>query len=95
MTTISDNIKTTLTAALQPKFIEVLDDSQAHAGHEGAKAGGGHYYLTIVSEQFADKSRIKRHQIIYGALGDMMKHDIHALSIKAFTPEEQPQQQEI
>jgi BolA protein len=94
MTTISDNIKNSLTEALQPEFIQVLDDSQAHAGHEGAKAGGGHYYLTIVSSEFASKSRIQRHQLIYGALGDMMKQDIHALSIKAFTPEEQPNQQE-
>jgi len=89
MTTISDSIKNTLTDSIQPEFIEVLDDSQAHAGHEGAKSGGGHYYLTIVSTKFTGKSRIQRHQLIYGALGDMMKQDIHALSIKAFTPEEQ------
>jgi len=89
MTTISESIKNTLTDSIQSEFIEVLDDSQAHAGHEGAKSGGGHYYLTIVSTEFAGKSRIQRHQLIYGALGDMMKHDIHALSIKAFTPEEQ------
>ncbi|MBL4744566.1 MAG: BolA family transcriptional regulator [Cycloclasticus sp.] len=90
MTNRTDIIKTTLTDAIQPQFIEVLDDSQAHAGHEGAKAGGGHFYLTIVSEKFEKKSRIQRHQLIYAALGDMMKSDIHALSIKAFTPKEQP-----
>lgn len=90
MTNRTDIIKTTLTDAIQPQFIEVLDDSQAHAGHEGAKAGGGHFYLTIVSEKFEKKSRIQRHQLIYAALGDMMISDIHALSIKAFTPKEQP-----
>ncbi|PCH83861.1 MAG: BolA family transcriptional regulator, partial [Piscirickettsiaceae bacterium] len=84
-------IKEKLSSALQPEFIEVLDDSQAHAGHEGAKSGGGHYYLTIVSDEFDKQSRIKRHQLIYSVLGDMMKHDIHALSIKAYTPEENPQ----
>lgn len=88
-------IKEKLSTALQPEFIQVLDDSQAHAGHEGAKSGGGHYYLTIVSNEFQNQSRIKRHQLIYSVLGDMMKHDIHALSIKAYTPEENPQQQEI
>lgn len=88
-------IKEKLSTALRPEFIQVLDDSQAHAGHEGAKSGGGHYYLTIVSNEFQNQSRIKRHQLIYSVLGDMMKHDIHALSIKAYTPEENPQQQEI
>ncbi|ORU93781.1 MAG: cell division protein BolA [Cycloclasticus sp. symbiont of Bathymodiolus heckerae] len=95
MTNRTDIIKETLTEALQPTFIQVLDDSQAHAGHEGAKSGGGHFYLTIVSDEFDNKSRIQRHQLVYKALGDMMKSDIHALSIKAFTPEEQPQQQGI
>ncbi|ORU92415.1 MAG: cell division protein BolA [Cycloclasticus sp. symbiont of Poecilosclerida sp. N] len=95
MTRRTDIIKNTLTNALQPTFIQVLDDSQAHAGHEGAKSGGGHFYLTIVSSEFNGQSRIQRHQRIYAALGNMMKQEIHALSIKAFTPEEQPQQQEI
>lgn len=88
MTSTTSTIKTVLTEALQPEFIEVLDDSQAHAGHEGAKSGGGHFYLTIVSTEFSNQSRIQRHQLIYKALGDMMKSEIHALSIKAFTPEE-------
>ncbi|HIL94070.1 MAG TPA: BolA family transcriptional regulator [Cycloclasticus sp.] len=95
MTNRTDIIKNTLSESLQPTFIQVLDDSQAHAGHEGAKSGGGHFYLTIVTNDFEGLSRIKRHQLIYKALGDMMKSDIHALSIKAFTPEEQPQPQEI
>lgn len=92
---ITELINIKITQALQPEFIEVLDDSQAHAGHEGAKSGGGHYYLTVTSDQFEHKSRIQRHQLVYKALGDMMKKDIHALSIKAYTPEEKPQQQEI
>ena len=94
MTTRTEIIKNTLTEAIQPDYIEVLDDSQAHAGHEGAKSGGGHFYLTIVSNKFDNQSRIKRHQLVYKALGDMMKSDIHALSIKAFTPEEQSKNQE-
>jgi len=91
MNTRSDIIKSTISAAIDNEFIEVLDDSQAHAGHEGAKSGGGHFYLTIISPEFTNKSRIQRHQLIYAALGDMMTNDIHALSIKAFTPEEKPQ----
>lgn len=77
-----------LLAALQPTKIEIADDSQKHAGHVGARSGGGHYRLLIVSTQFASKPTLTRHRMIYSALGDMMKHDIHALAIAAYTPEE-------
>ena len=77
-----------LLAALQPTKIEIADDSQKHAGHVGARSGGGHYRLLIVSTQFASKPTLARHRMIYSVLGDMMKHDIHALAIAAYTPEE-------
>jgi len=77
-----------LLAALQPSQLEIIDDSHKHAGHEGARSGGGHYTLHIVSAQFAGKPTLARHRMIYSALGEMMKHDIHALNIKAYTPEE-------
>jgi len=75
-------------AVLQPAQLEIIDDSHKHAGHEGARSGGGHYTLHIVSTQFAGKATLARHRMIYSALGDMMKHDIHALNISAYTPEE-------
>jgi BolA protein len=59
-----------------------------HAGHEGAKSGGGHYRLRIVSPFFTGKSTVARHRLVYDALGDLMRHKIHALSIKSLTPEE-------
>ena len=77
-----------LLAVLQPTKIEIADDSQKHAGHVGARSGGGHYRLLIVSTQFASKPTLTRHRMIYSVLGDMMKHDIHALAIAAYTPEE-------
>jgi acid stress-induced BolA-like protein IbaG/YrbA len=49
---------------------------------------GQHFYATIVSPDFAGKRLIQRHQMVYEALGDRMKAEIHALSIKAFTPDE-------
>ena len=73
---------------LNPEKIEILDESAKHAGHEGAKNGGGHFFLTIVSYDFLGKSTMARHRMIYAALGEMMNKDIHALSIKAYTPEE-------
>lgn len=75
-------------SSLNPEKIEILDESAKHEGHEGAKNGGGHFVLTIVSCDFSGKSTMTRHRMIYAALGEMMDKDIHALSIKAYTPEE-------
>ena len=75
-------------AGLAPESIEVFDDSRDHEGHEGAKGGGGHYQLVIVSSRFAGKARIARHRLIYDALSDLMPKQIHALAIQAYAPEE-------
>lgn len=75
-------------STLSPLRLEVLDDSARHAGHEGAKGGGGHYCLVIVSAQFSGQSALARHRLIYDALGNLMQCKIHALSIEALTPEE-------
>lgn len=75
-------------AVLDPERIEIVDESARHAGHEGAKSGGGHYFLTIVSREFLGKSTLIRHRLVYTVLKEMMHKDIHALSVKAYTPEE-------
>ncbi len=75
-------------AALTPEFIEILDDSGRHIGHEGAKGGGGHYQLRLVSPRFHGAALPARHRMVYDALGSMMKNEIHALSIKAYAPDE-------
>jgi BolA protein len=81
-------IENRLRAAFTPTKIEVRDDSGLHAGHEGAKSGGGHFTVTIVSQHFSGKSSLQRHQMIYQALGDMLQQEIHALSIRAISPDE-------
>jgi BolA family transcriptional regulator, general stress-responsive regulator len=78
----------TLLAALEPLALDIVDDSAKHAGHAGAKSGGGHYRLSIVSPQFTGKTTVARHRLIYGALGSMMQRDIHALAIAALAPGE-------
>jgi BolA protein len=85
--TTSSTLRQKLEEALKPELIEIIDHSAAHAGHAGNK-GGGHYNVTIVAEQFEGKSLVQRHQLIYKALGDMMKNEIHALGINALTPSE-------
>ena len=67
--------------------LDILDDSALHVGHVG-NTGGGHFSLTIVSEAFDGLSLLKRHRLVYEAANTLMKSDIHALSIKAFTPAE-------
>ena len=81
-------IEELLSAEFSPTQILVRDQSHLHAGHAGAQDGRGHFAVKIVAAAFADKSRIERHRMIYGALGDMMETDIHALSIDALTPDE-------
>ena len=77
-------------AALAPEVLQIDDDSAEHAGHAGAAAGGGHFSLLIVSEQFSGLSRLARHQRILDRVADLLPHPIHALSIRALTPEEFP-----
>ena len=81
-------IEQTLRSALQPLELTVIDDSAAHVGHVGARGGGGHFNVRIVAQAFAGKSALERHRLVYTSLAKLMQHDIHALSIKALTPEE-------
>lgn len=86
----AEKIRQNLEESLSPIHLEIIDDSKAHAGHAGQRqTGGGHFFLTIVSEAFTGKTSVQRHQMIYRALGPLMQTDIHALSIRAMTPLEQ------
>lgn len=67
--------------------LDVIDQSAAHAGHQGNK-GGGYFDVRLVSSDFQGLSRVARHQKIYGLLPGKIGAEIHALSIIALTPEE-------
>ena len=75
-------------APLGAESIEVYDDSHEHAGHVGARDGGGHFQLLIVAQAFHGKSHVARHRMVYDALRPLMPRQIHALAIQAYTPEE-------
>lgn len=75
---------------LAPSVLEIHDDSAEHAGHAGAAAGGGHFSVTIVSEQFQGLSRLARHRAVLERVGDLIPHPVHALAIHAFAPHEFP-----
>ena len=79
-----------ITARLQvlaPTALNIIDDSALHAGHKG-NGGGGHFQVQITSSQFAGKSHIMRHRLIYQALADLIPVRVHALSIQAQAPDE-------
>ncbi|MES2365048.1 MAG: BolA family protein [Pseudomonadota bacterium] len=75
--------------ALMPvEHLDIEDESAQHAGHAGARSGGGHFRMHIISTAFHGKTTLARHRMVYDALGELMQHQIHALSITAHTPEE-------
>ena len=76
--------------SLEPDHLEVVDDSHQHAGHAGAADGRGHFTALIVSKRFTGLNTVRRHRLVYEAVGDMMTTDIHALSIQALAPGESP-----
>ena len=81
-------IEERLRRALEPQALQINDDSAAHAGHAGVREGGSHFSVSIVSRHFTGKSLLQRHRLVYGALQDLLPGEIHALSIKTFSPEE-------
>lgn len=83
-----DMIRERINRQLNPDRLEIIDESAKHAGHAGARSGGGHFLVEIVSNSFTNKNLITRHRMVYDSLGDMMDTEIHALSIQAYSPDE-------
>ena len=73
--TTSEQIKQYIEAGLECQHVEVAGDGQ-------------HFEAIIVSPQFRGKAKVQQHQLVYRALGDRMREEIHALSMKTLTPEE-------
>ena len=71
----TDSIKASIQSGLACQHVEVIGDGQ-------------HFQAVIVSDAFAGKSRVQRHQLVYAALGDRMREEIHALSMRTLTPDE-------
>ena len=84
----TENI-TALLQSLSPSTLEIADDSFQHAGHNHAsKRGGTHMRVKIISDVFADKSRIERHRIVQALLKPEFETGLHSLQIEAKTPAE-------
>jgi len=81
-------IEATLREQLEADHVTLIDESHLHAGHAGAASGGGHFRATIVSSVFEGKNPVARQRLVYTALAEEMKTDIHALSLKTLTPDQ-------
>ena len=73
---------------MHPEQIKELIRAGMACEHLALDGDGQHFFATIVSSEFEGKSRIARHQRVYQALGDRMREQIHALSMKTLTPAE-------
>ena len=86
---VATAIRARLTEALAPERLEIEDESARHAGHAGARPEGeSHFRLVVVAAAFEGKGRVERQRLVFSALDDLMRTDIHALSIRALTPAE-------
>lgn len=81
-----------LRQTLQPTWLEVIDESAAHAGHAGAgpEGFGTHVRVRISSPLFTGKSRVARHRLVYDALHDFLATGLHALAIETLDTADPP-----
>lgn len=77
-----------LTRAFAPIDLDVVDDSAAHRGHQGAAGGGGHFQVRIVAAAFEGKALVARHRLVYEVLAEEMAGPVHALALRTLTPAE-------
>jgi BolA protein len=82
-----DRIRSLL-APLEPLDLQIEDESDRHAGHPGARDGGGHYRLRLVSPRFPGLSRLQRHRLVYDCLDSLMPRQVHALAMTLLSPQE-------
>lgn len=80
----SEALARRLQERLSPAFLEVIDESAAHAGHAGAHASGRgtHFRVRLGGDRLARLSRVERHRLVYDALQDFLNQGLHALAIE-------------
>lgn len=86
---VATAIEAKLRRELEPLHLEVIDESDLHRGHAGARPGGeSHFRVDIVAAAFAGLSRVARQRRVHAALAEELAGPVHALSVSARTPEE-------
>jgi len=79
-------IEEILRKAFSPEYLQVEDDSAKHAGHAGARQGGGHYKVTLVTAMFSGKSLVEQHRMVNEALRELFGTAVHALALQTYDP---------
>jgi BolA protein len=82
----AQRLRRCLETRFAPSLLRIEDESHLHAGHAGAAQGHSHFRVTIISEAFRGVPPLARHRLVYAAVGDLLKTDIHALAIEASPP---------
>ncbi len=89
MGAVAETIRSKLSAAFSPSRLDVIDQSDKHAGHSGAREGGeSHFDVVIEAIAFAGVARVQRQRKVYGVLAEELAGPVHALSVKALAPGE-------
>ncbi len=82
-------IREKLMLALNPTRLDVINESELHAGHRSSPGTGeSHFRVLVVSELMRGKSRIERHRLVNEALAAELRNGVHALAVKAYAPGE-------
>ncbi|MGC4250135.1 MAG: BolA family protein [Sphingobium sp.] len=86
---VATEIESRLRAALSPRHLAVIDDSEMHRGHAGHDGSGeSHFTVEIVADRFTGQNRVVRQRLVNAALADLLRDKVHALAIKAKAPDE-------
>ena len=89
MARVAQAMREKLQAAFSPERLEVIDDSDKHAGHSGARSGGeSHFTIKITAEGFRGLGRLQRQRQVYAALSEELAGQVHALSLQTSVPGE-------
>ncbi|GAC1352266.1 MAG: BolA/IbaG family iron-sulfur metabolism protein [Polyangiales bacterium] len=86
--TLAQQIENTLKKSLSATMVEVIDESHLHRGHQGARAGGSHFRVTVVSDAFVGVTLLARHRMVNALFAEELKGAIHALALQTLSPSE-------
>ena len=82
----AQRLRELLESRFAPELLVIEDESHLHAGHDGAQGGQSHFRIRIVAEAFRGVTPVARHRLVYAAVDDLLRTDIHALAIEASPP---------
>jgi BolA family transcriptional regulator, general stress-responsive regulator len=86
---VESEMRERLMVALEPVRLDVINESELHAGHRGSPGtGNSHFRLLIVCAKFAGQSRVNRHRMVNELMAEFLKGGVHALALSTFAPGE-------